>query len=585
MLKFEQLKAPDPAPLNLLPAGLPCMIGGLAKPDTVSTVFYRTHAGALYIEDFDPHPSGADPFSDLWPAIDAAHSDVDRTAPISLGPRGARSQSGGCALELVTMAKTDPPDSDDVEIGIIDAGIAFWNPAFRVKGAGTSCRFSSYGALKLSDKQFVGEALTSTEIEEFCARSDSANRLALVAKYPESVFGDTARWPLVRPQGLAHGTAMAEMVLSTAPETARLHGLELPVSVLRDLSGGQMTALMEIAVRALVEQVLKTRNQTGRSDNKQFKLVVLMAFGFTGGPLDGTAKGLNGLEGALTYYKEKGIDLELVLPIGNQLQDQLHARLAKGESVGWRVLPDDHSANTVEVIRGKDQPALKIAPPGGEFVKIPDTPGLFRIIVDDMAIGGVWTETLNGDRVRTRIALVPTAATRPRVPIAPFGKWRLACDGDAADLWILRDETGFEADPFQPQRPSWFEDHRYNVKDKFGMPALEDAPHRPGDPLSVVRRDGSASVLASSTNGQIRVVTAVLGDGQPAFYASMLPNGQTADDSMSLEDAAPSMATYDLQPIGPFLGRAVLGNGGKDRFRAAGTSLASARMAGKIASM
>ncbi len=583
MLRFEYLTGPDPAPRNLLPAGLPDMIVGLADPDTVANVYFRDSSGSLFIEEFDPKPTAAAPFSDLWPAIDASGQVADRAAPIFLGPRVSRSGQVGSSIPVALSGKADPPKPDDVEIGLIDAGIAFWNPAFADSASDTSCRFASFGALKLRDKQFVSGALTPNEIAEYCARPDAANRQALAAKYPQSVYGDRARWPLVRPEGLAHGTAMTDMVLSTAPRTARLHGLELPVSVLRDLSGGQMGAIMEIAVRALVEQVRERRKQADKKHGAGFRLVIIMAFGFTGGPLDGTSDILSGLEQALTDYNSCGLDIELVLPIGNQLQDQLHARLTGGQSVGWRILPDDHSANTVEIICPKGQGGLKLAPPGHDFVDIPDKRGLARIEVSGSPIGALWSEDISGNRVRTRITLVPTAASRPQAPVAPFGKWRICSAESDADIWILRDETGFEADPFQPSRPSWFEDRRYSPTDNIGMPAHEDRPIRPGDPLSVIRRDGSASVLASSGHNKIHVVTAVLKDGQPAPYASQLPKGQVADHAVSLSDMNPSGALYDMQPIGPFVGRAVLGNGGPDRFRAAGTSLAAARLAGEIA--
>lgn len=583
MLRFEYLTGPDPAPRNLLPAGLPDMVAGLAQPDTVANVYYRDGSGDLFIEEFDPDPVSRDPFCDLWPAIDASGQVADRTAPIFLGPRGPRCGGAGSKISMASLGTTNPSTAEDVEIGIIDAGIAFWNPAFVDRASDTSCRFASFGALKLRDKQFIGGALTPVEIARYCASPDATNRQALANKYPQSVYGDGARWPLVRPQGLAHGTAMTELVMTTAPKTARLHGMELPVSVLRDLSGGQMTAIMEVAVRAMVEQVRERRNQIDKLGDTGFRLVILMAFGFTGGPLDGTADVLKGLEQALTDYETLGIDIELVLPIGNQLQDQLHARLPKGQNVGWRILPDDHSANTVEIISPKGQRGLKLAPPGADFVDIPDTLGLARIEMAGTPIGGLWSEDIDGERVRTRIALVPTATTRPQVPVAPFGKWRIGSDVSEADLWILRDETGFEADPFQPSRASWFEDRLYSPTDNIGMPAHDDIAKRPGDPLSVIRRDGSASLLASSGHPRVHVVTAVLADQQPAPYSSQLPKGQTADHMMSLSDAKPLGALYDLQPVGPFVGRAVLGNAGPDRFRAAGTSLAAARMTGKLA--
>lgn len=583
MLRFETLVCPDPAPRNLVPAGLPDIIPGLAERDTTSSVFFRSRSGELFIEDFEPGAVADDPLGGMWPAIGASGLDADRAAPISLGPRVARSDHARCGVYAVAPPKVERADVSETEIGIIDAGIAFWNPAFRADSSGTNGRFASFGAMKLNDRQIVAEALTPAEIQKFYARSDAENRRELAGKYPESVFGDQARWPLVQPNGLAHGTAMAELVLTNAPKTARLHGLELPVSVVRDLTGGQMTAVMEIALLALIDQVRNARKQDGKPDKSGFRLVVLMAFGFTGGPMDGTSEALEGLQKTLTDYNANGFDIELVLPIGNQRQDQLHARLEPGQDVGWRILPDDHSANTVEVIHARENCGLTLAQPGGDPVDLPAAKGLYRIWLGDQPIGALWSEDLSPNKTRTRISITPTASSRIGVPVAPAGKWRLSCRQSAVQLWILRDETGFEDNPYQPARASWFEDRSYRRTDQIGMPALVDAPHRPGDPLSVVRRDGCASLLASSRHDKISVVTATLQDGQPAPYASLLPGGATTENAMSLSIPNPSGAQVDWQPLGPFGGRAVLGNGGPTRFRAAGTSLAAALKVGEIA--
>ena len=583
MLQFETLVCPEPAPRNLLPAALPDIIPGMADPGTRPSVFFRSKAGDLYIEDFKPGSDPLDPLSNLWPAIEAADSQADRTAPISLGPRSSATGGDRRGIPAASLAQADTDPTSQVEIGIIDAGITFWNPAFRDAGADTSCRFASFGALKLNDRQIVAEALTPVEIQQYCAGSDADNRRALSRKYPESVYGDRARWPLIRPNGLAHGTAMTELVLSTAPESARLHGLELPVSVVRDLTGGQMTAVMEVALLALIEQVRHRRQSVDKLGDTGFRLVVLMAFGFTGGPMDGSADILKGLERTLTRFNAAGYDIELVLPVGNQLQDQLHARLEPGQNVGWRVLPDDHSTNTVEIIHPGNCGGLSLAAPRGAFVTLPNDRGLFRILVNDQPIGALWSEEIRGDRIRTRISLAPTASSQVQASVAPAGKWRVSCNQTAAKLWILRDETGFEEDPYQPARASWFEDRSYRRFDKFGMPALVDEPHRVGEPLSVVRRDGCASILASSRHDKISVVSAVLDDCTRAPYASLLPEGSAAKYQMSLTIPDAPEGSFDMQPLGPFVGRAVLGNGGATRFRAAGTSLAAALKAGEIA--
>jgi hypothetical protein len=101
----------------------------------------------------------------------------------------------------------------------------------------------------------------------------------------------------------------------------------------------------------------------------------------------------------------------------------------------------------------------------------------------------------------------------------------------------------------------------------------------------VVLRDGSASVLASSRQDGIAIVPAVEASGKPAFYASLLPDSTSNGSGPQVHEISLSGADdADHDPIGPFVGRAVLGNAGPDRFRAMGTSLAAALYAGQLAS-
>ena len=226
---------------------------------------------------------------------------------------------------------------------------------------------------------------------------------------------------------------------------------------------------------------------------------------------------------------------------------------------------------------------MTLAAPNGAPVPLPEEPGLYRLYLDDVAIGAVWSERIDRTRYRTRVSLVPTATRRIGAPVAPFGYWSIASEQDDVALWILRDDTGFEADPFQPKRPSWFDDVHYIERDAAGEPARTDDPIIPGAPQSVVRREGSASVLASSRHEAITVVTALEEDLRPAFYASLFPEGREADFALRLSDQNPDLVHSDANPIGPFLGRAVLGNATPDRFRGLGTSMAAALKAGELA--
>ncbi|MEM9853300.1 MAG: hypothetical protein AAF841_02500, partial [Pseudomonadota bacterium] len=151
-----------------------------------------------------------------------------------------------------------------------------------------------------------------------------------------------------------------------------------------------------------------------------------------------------------------------------------------------------------------------------------------------------------------------------------------------ADLWVLRDHTGFEGDPGKPFRSSWFDDAGYRGADALGYPALDDALNVSGARLSSVSRTGTASVLATSLAPGFVTVTANVG-GALAPYAGQLGTGGTASASTDLAAPAAKGTPRNQLPRHARDGRAVLGNGGPQRFRAAGTSLAAAIETGRIA--
>lgn len=601
MVVFVEIEPPNPVPINLLPAGLPVIVPGL--PDQLGNVslFFRDNNNAIYFADFPPLLRSDAPFAELGQTLQNfaraetlnQRVEVNFEATVHLGPQ-VSTLAAGALGDPLALRNADLAKGDDVEIGIIDAGITFWNPSFFDDNDEPITRFASYGALKLDEGAFVNMQLSKEEIKAFCSQPDATNREILRCKYPESVYGDKSRRPLYMPDGLAHGTAMTDLLVSTAPKNTRLNGIELPVSVLRDLSGGQMSVVMDIAVRALIEQVIERRRKElpETQPEKAFRLVMLMAFAFTGGPLDGSSPILEELKKTLKHYNDLGYQFELVIPIGNHLQDQVHARLDKGDSVGWRILPEDFSANTIEIIHDARNPKLSLAQPGKDFVDVQfkqiddgSIHSLYRVEIDEKPVGAMWTEAIGKNKRRTRITLAPTGCPRPEASTAPFGQWRIKSGEKGMQIWVLRDETGFEADPSRPHRPSWLDDQDYRRRDDVGEPPRRDPHPLPGRMRSRVFREGTASVLAASSgqNDGITVVTALEEDLREAFYAGLLPGPQTGVKASRLSDQTGADFAHERNPIGPFMGRAVLGNAGANRFRGLGTSMAAAIRAGYLA--
>ncbi|SMX27238.1 hypothetical protein TRP8649_01340 [Pelagimonas phthalicica] len=591
MLSFTPLETPAPAPVNLLPAGLPMIVDTFQNNELRQAVYFADTPETLSVIQLQRSDDVEDPFKNLWPSIageDELNSDdplilLQKYQPVSLGhfvPAGGLRL--GSQLPF-TGDKEDQTAADDIEIGMIDAGISFWNPVAVTTdptNATKTSRFATIGGLKLENGVITNPHLTPTQIADFVDRSDQQNREEMEKAFPESVFAECARRPLNSPSGSAHGTAMMDLLLRTMPQDKPLHALELPASVLRDLSGGLMSGIMHIAIRALVQQVSIYRKSKELSD--RFRMVILMAYGFTGGPQKIRSDVLVPLEKTLCELHARHGKVELVVPIGNHLQDQVHATLHTGEQIGWRIQPEDFSANTLEVVQGMDDPPIEVAAPGGAFAQLPQVLGLHRVDLDGTPIGALWVKDDNGLK-RSRLSLIPTATRKSGVATAPFGCWSFSAGRGAADLWVLRDETGFEADPFKPARSSWFEDVGYEKADAVGMPLLEDNPSNANAKLPLVRRKGTASIIATSKHPNVVVVTSQDETGKPANYASLTQDGTAARHAVKLSTGFDPIEEFDLLPIGPFIGPAVLGNASKDRFRGQGTSMAAALKAGELA--
>jgi len=574
MITFTKITLPTPTPSNLLPAGLPAIVN-LTEGVAPTVVFQDNQARLRYRVLRARSKDEPTVFSGLSEALGEAYDGGD----FSLGPMVDVAAGLDDALgfpdqiqSFAKMAKRRPPI-----VGIIDAGIAFWNPAFRTGDKTPQCQFASLGALSMdADALQAATVFDQTALTELCTKPEHEIRDTLAAAFPSSVYAPRAGRPLYRPNGLAHGTAMADLVASAAAPGTALHGLELPDTVLRDLTGGQMAVAMDAAVRALAAQAVAASAGTGAVD-----MVVLMAFGFTGGPEDGSADILARLGATLdTLRTVSGINMRLVLPVGNHRQDQLRARLTAGRCVSWRIQPEDFSANTVELIQPIADQGLDLNAPDGATATLPTDLGLYEIREGGDLIGAIWCSDIGTGRRRTRLSLAPTAAKTAQDARCPFGLWSFGPAQGDVDLWILRDHTGFEADPAAPARASWFTDELYRHHDALGRPALTDPLPATGATGSAVTRKGSASILASTLRTDVVVVTAEVGAGQDAPYASLPSDGCRQPVRQDLARVDGAAAFHDRAPRHPGDGRAVLGNGTGQRFRAGGTSLAAALEAG-----
>ena len=477
------------------------------------------------------------------------------------------------------------------EIGILDAGMAFWNPAFWDKTQGQS-RFASVSELRMEPGKAVARVdLPPDRLTEMAARGhningDRKNRAEMAELFKSSVFvNEPGERDLAPARALSHGTAMADMILTTAPAEARLHSMELPRRALRDLSGATMRSILHLAVRELVLQAAEQRD-----DNNGFRMVVLVAFGFVGGPKTaefGLPDVLANLQQTIVDLGQKGITLELVLPMGNHRQDRLHCRVKPGQPVSWRLQPDDHSTNTLELFHPEPLEKLAVtAPDGSQGVWTPAQGAVSVLRMSGGVVGALWTEKVahaTQSHWRSRLSLMPTAG---RIGFrAPFGLWTVTLPEATmeTEAWILRDETGFELDPARPMRSSWLEDPNYRKTNALGLPQMSDEGLN-GDPM--VLRSGTASVLAlGSLPGVVTVGAQWRDPATDALHIAPYSGAAALDTGPDKWSPLDTHAAPSNIPNGPFGQRAVLGNGSDQRFRVSGTSLAAALVAGEMAAV
>jgi len=332
---------------------------------------------------------------------------------------------------------------------------------------------------------------------------DLQNRAELGQIFSDSVHAPYRNGPpLLSPAAFAHGTAMAALAARTAGPEAPLFGLELPMDVVADASGETLMGLLELAVHGMVRMICDSGPEFANRP-----IVILLSFAFLGGPHDGARPIHKALDRALAGYQAQGIDVRLVVPMGNHLNDRAHARIPKGAAdpaLTWRLMPDDHSSNSVELVHRDATPTLALTPPGGQRIMRPDDPSELHLLTSgDQVIGASWTRDLGNGWHGTRLSLAPTAPTTAFNGIADAGPWRIELhSNDEVQAWILRDDTVVGSRRMPPRRQAVFDDPNYRAEAAFGQRGIDDTAH----PDSKVRRLGTASVLATGTSDRVIAV-------------------------------------------------------------------------------
>ena len=516
---------------------------------------------------------------------DRRFSDADTFKRCILGPPTMldKTEVGKpISLNFDRLKFADADAFDQVAV-VIDIGIAFWNDRFRT-GTPTNpssrfkaMRYLNFDALLSGKAPFGG--LSEPEIADYCRLSDQPGGSDIVAaqigrQFPDCYF-DLGGGGV--PDALWHGTATSDLMAGLAPYTPNktaLFGIELPMSVLRDADGDNLTLVLALLIEAAVEMT---------ADFADKPLTILLAWGFSAGLQDGSHPAAATIQDVLSAQVDRKITL--LVPAGNQLQDRCCAHLTPSttpvpKQIIWQVPPDDFSINTVEFFVKAPVPtgvqALRISPPAGAGFVIAIKENHWAAILRAGQIVGILARFPDvGSNARLRLSLAPTGWQFPALLPCPSGDWTVSfARNDDVSLWILRDDRDFMLDGPLPRRASAFFDEAYVERDPRGSYFLTD------DPGSAVVRSGTVSVLATAkVKGPVKVLGKPIGNKVVAIQANEqmigLPERQAFYSGRRVDGLAIEK-TVLVDWGRPASGVQVAANGTEQRTRMTGTSAAVA---------
>jgi hypothetical protein len=438
---------------------------------------------------------------------------------------------------------TDLQPPGKVIVGIIDDGIAFANERFRRLIDGKwKTRFdylwlqgaASRGPSDLPfGREFEREAINDLLEEHRLAKHRPGGEVD-----EESLYREAGLIDMVAPeyqsaaQFVSHGTAVLDTAAGYAPgdpaaEHVTIIGIGLPIPIIQDTSGSFLDRFVMLGIDRILLRVEAL--QRAHPDKAPYPVIINTSFALTAGPKDGSMP----IDRYMRRCRKDRPNLVFTLPAGNDRQSRVRARLAQGQRLTWRTLPDDRTASFLEIWmkprHAKEPPTVPqvtcaLAPPGAEKPVLPSTApaigGYVNFGADDSPMARAYYEwhSLRDPakpglgRERIVVALPPTVADYPGQHYGPPGDWHIELTGPGkADLFIQRDDTLFGG--AARGRQSYFVDGSYSDYEDNGRPIEKDKGS------GRVTRLGTISSFALSD--QAVVVGATDGTGRPAPYSGL----------------------------------------------------------------
>ena len=444
-------------------------------------------------------------------------------------------------------------------IGVIDDAIPFAHQSLTLTG-----KLSRVASVWMQDARFrAGVGIDLPTGAEW--RGAELSALLASGLDDDAIYRLTGAVDMTRPvipSGAfqhGHGAGVTTLAAGFRPDdpAARNHPLIavcLPPRIIADSTG-------VLAIVPILEGMLFIINRARRlcrfiearrklaAGSVRLPVVINLSLGLTAGPRDGSTL-LERFMDALSAGDVPGLGpVHFVLPAGNHRQARLRARLQPGETVAWRLPPDDPTINAVE-IWGPPRAAgaagalqITLRPPGMAAATTAfAVPWQYSILSNPAgkALARAYHQpalTRDG-RWRDGIVVIalPTCPERLGEPFAPPGEWQITIPDTAPpgvyDLSAQRDEVirGYRGGA----RQSWFHDPAYRSHDPAGRPILTDAAN--GGHPRVIRTD---TVNAYATGDRpLRAGAAYGRSGRTTPYTGLLRNGLPGD-CLSCVDRSP----------------------------------------------
>ncbi len=369
------------------------------------------------------------------------------------GPLPSGKEAVAVVVQPENPGQPDPAKNAPI-IGIIDDGIAFLNARFCKSASGTlqtrflavwlqsEVHFREIILNNQAEAQVRLEAVSPADAPPRGFWSAAAINAALASGQSEAaLYRQSADdlYPLPAQQATktstAHGTHMLDTAAGADPSVGGppLLAVQLAPGLATDTSGRRLEAFLIMGLRWIVWNALtQDRN-----------LVVNLSLGSLAGPGDAG----NTVADAIAYEIDafralslarlgpgKGKEMTVVVAYGNAWRSNLVADIrlepGKGQSVDWRILPDDYTSNFLEVRVPVDAKgiALTLRDPNGQTVQTVTWNGHGPILGDPAAnsrAAAILPLALERTASPVLLAVAPTARMTV-VPADPLAKLALA---------------------------------------------------------------------------------------------------------------------------------------------------------------